>query len=247
MASRTLQRLMEEAPRGQPLDADMLRDMGVSAQQASYMVNSGWMVRLAKGAYLLTGDTPSPDGTIAYLSRRIPSLHVAGLTALEWYRMRHYAHCPDRVILWGGSTYEIPAWVAAYMPYTYQTTQIFDQDIQEGAGMEPLPHGNRSVLVSVPERALLELASDIGKRGQKGQSLEEAVNLMPSLQNLRPHVLDHLLSHCTRVKVVRLARDLCAASGYAWASDLQKHVERLGTGKRWTSSRNGSARLTLSR
>ncbi|WP_187638692.1 MULTISPECIES: type IV toxin-antitoxin system AbiEi family antitoxin domain-containing protein [Paraburkholderia] len=37
------------------------------------------------------------------------------------------------------------------------------------------------MLISVPERALIELARHIGK----GQSLEEAINLMPSLRNIR--------------------------------------------------------------
>jgi hypothetical protein len=46
-------------------------------------------------------------------------------------------------------------------------------------------------MVSVPERAILELASDIGK----GQSLEEASNLSASLRNLRADVLDEFLGH----------------------------------------------------
>jgi hypothetical protein len=245
MASKTLQRLMEEAPRGQPLDAEMLRDMGISPSQASYMVSSGWMVRLSKGAYLLTGDSPSSDGVIAYLSRRIPGLHVGGKTALDWQGVRHNLRFRERVVLWGRAPYEMASWVESTMLYTYQTTQLFDDGLPEGAGLEPLPNGNRSVLVSVPERALLELASDIGKRGQKGQSLEEAVNLVSSLRTLRPNVLDTFLSHCSRVKVAKLARDLGAASGYSWASNLQKHVDRLGAGKRWTSSRKGAPRLTL--
>jgi hypothetical protein len=245
MASKTLQRLMEEAPRGQPLDPDMLRDMGVSPQQATYMVSSGWMVRLSKGAYLLTGDTPSRDGIIAFLSRRIPGLHVGGKTALDWQGVRHNLHFRERVVLWGTRPYEMPEWVESHLQYTYQTTRLFDDRLPAGEGLEPLPGGNPGVLVSVPERALLELASDIGKRGKKGQSLEEADNLMPSLRNLRPKVLDRFLSHCDRVKVVKLVRDLGASSGYAWAGDLQKHVDRLGPGRRWTSSRKGGPRLSL--
>jgi hypothetical protein len=99
--------------------------------------------------------------------------------------------------------------------------------------------------VSEPERALLELASDVGKRRAKGQSLEEAMGIAASLRNLRPKVLDTLLSHCTRVKVVKLVRDLGKASGFAWGNDLQRHVDRLGAGRRWTSSRKDGPRFTL--
>lgn len=111
---------------------------------------------------------------------------------------------------------------------------LFDGDFPYGKGLKPLPAGDPGVLVSVPERAILELASDIGK----GQSMEEASNLMVRLRNLRPDVLDEFLSHCKRVKVVRLVRDLGLEADFSWARDLQKHVDRLGAGKRW-SNKNG--------
>jgi hypothetical protein len=43
MASKTLQRLMDVAPRGQPLDPQMLRDCGISPQQTTYLVTAGWL------------------------------------------------------------------------------------------------------------------------------------------------------------------------------------------------------------
>jgi hypothetical protein len=131
------------------------------------------------------------------------------------------------------------------MPYTLQTTRLFDSSMSENTALSPLPNRPPSLLVSEPERALLELASDVGKRRAKGQSLEEAMSLASSLRNLRPTVLNTLLSHCTRVKVVKLVRDLGEASGFPWGQDLQRHVDRLGPGRRWTSSRKGGPRLTL--
>jgi len=71
------------------------------------------------------------------------------------------------------------------------------------------------------------------------------MGIAASLRNLRPKVLDTLLSHCTRVKVVKLVRDLGKASGFAWGNDLQRHVDRLGAGRRWTSSRKDGPRFTL--
>ena len=106
-----------------------------------------------------------------------------------------------------------------------QTTQIFDEKLSSTAGIEALPNGQISILVSVPERALLELASDIGKQGDRGQSLEEAINLMPSLRNLRLKILEEFLLHCTGVKVVKRVRDLGAASGYSLRRDLQRFVD----------------------
>lgn len=241
MASKVLQGLMERAARGQPLDTEMLGAMGVSPALATYMVRAGWLTRLSKGAYLLAGDTPSREGILAYLSRRIPGLHVGGKTALDWQGVRHNLSFSGKVALWANKPHAMPRWVGTYMRYSFQTTKIFDDGIPYETGLKPLPSGNPHVLVSVPERALLELASDIGK----GQSLEEAVNLMASLRNIRPSVLDQFMAHCKRVKVVRLVRDLGKGSDYPWGADLQRHVDRLGEGKRWSNINKDGTRLTL--
>jgi hypothetical protein len=55
--------------------------------------------------------------------------------------------------------------------------------------------------VSAPERAMLELLSDVGKI----QSLQETRQLVEGLRTLREKTLDELLNHSTRIKVVRLA------------------------------------------
>lgn len=241
MANRTVQHLMQVAPRGQPLDTDMLRDFGVSPAQATYMVKAGWLQRLSRGVYLLTGDRPSRDGIIAYLARHIPGLHAGGKTALDWQGVRHNIAFRERVQLWGGRPYDFPSWIREYILFSYQTTRLFESDFPDEQGLKALPNGNSHVLVSVPERALLELASDIGK----GQSLEEARNLVVTLRNIRPLVLDDFLSHCQRVKVVRLVRDLGLWSEYPWGLNLQKHVDRLGVGKRWSNRTRDGERLTL--
>jgi hypothetical protein len=245
MASKALQLLMKNMPRGVPIDADRLRAMDISPQQATNMVNSGWLQRLSKGAYVLAGDTPTREGVLIFLGQRVPGMHVGGKTALEWQGVRHNISFRERVILWGERPYAMPEWIELHMPHTYQTTAIFDDGLPKNIGLAPLPNGSPHILVSIPERALLELASDIGKQGEKGQSLEEALNLMPSLRNLRTKQLEQLLNHCTRAKVVKLVRDLGASSGYQWGQDLQKYVDRLGPGKRWSSSRKNAPRFTL--
>ncbi len=87
---------------------------------------------------------------------------------------------------------------------------------------------------------MLELASDIGK----GQSLEEASNLMVTMRNLRADVLDEFMAHCKRVKVVLLVSNLGVEARFSWAKNLHQHVDHLGAGRRWSNKiRNG--RLTL--
>lgn len=241
MSGKAFQHVLDNAPRGQPLDPAMLRELGVSPALASYWVRAGWLLRLSKGAYLTRGDTPTSDGIIAYLSRRVPGLHVGGKTALDWQGVRHNIAFRPRIVLWGQAPYRFPEWVSAYVPYSYQTTQLFAESLSYETGLKPLPNANPGVLVSVPERALLELASDVGK----GQSLEEAINIAHILRNLRRGVLAQFLEACQRVKVVRLVRDIGLASGVAWAQDLQRHVDRLGAGKRWSNRTRNGERLVL--
>ena len=98
------------------------------------------------------------------------------------------------------------------LPGPLQATSLFDNKLPANRGLQPLPAGDQRVLVSVAERALLELFSDIGKQ----QSLVEARDLVESLSGLREKVLDELLRHTTRIKVVRVAA--------AFAAEMQLQV-----------------------
>lgn len=245
MAERAVQRLMREAPRGQPIDPEMLRNLGISPAQTHYLVTAGWLQRLSKGAYLLTGDLPTTEGILVYLSRHTPGLHVGGKTALDWQGVRHNIAFRPRITLWGVQAYRFPSWVKQHMPHTYQTTRLFDEPFSLSDCLKPLPLKNSAVLVSIPELALIELVSDIGKRGEKGQSLEEALHLADSLRNLRADRLRGLLRRCTRVKVVRLVRDLGESSGHEWGRDLRAIADQLSPGKRWSALEEGGRRLTL--
>ena len=93
--------------------------------------------------------------------------------------------------------------------------------------MQPLPTGRSEILVSVPERALLELLSDVGKT----QSLSEARQLVETMSTLRAKTLDELLAHTTRIKVVRLAEQMANDLNLPWAPLAKRHSQRLGGGK----------------
>jgi hypothetical protein len=77
----------------------------------------------------------------------------------------------------------------------------------------------------------LELLSDTGKL----QSLEETLNVAEGIRHLRPEVLETLLTHTTRVKVVRLAKALAENLDLPWLDIAKKHNERLGSSSPWTA------------
>ena len=234
---------LAELPRGEPLGLPVLAKHGVSAFRASALARSGWLVHLARGVYMLPGDTLSRDGCLAFLSRRIADFHVGGKTALDWRGVRQNVSVQEVLSLWGQSPKPLPAWFTERFPSRYQATRLFDAKLKTNLGLQPLPNGRRDVLVSVPERALLELLSDVGK----SQSLDEARQLVEGLRSLREKVLDELLAHATRIKVVRLAETLSRELELPWAAVAKRHSQRIGGGKRWVGVSKTGERLDLRR
>lgn len=192
---------------------------------------------------MLPGDTLTRDGALAFLARQVPGLHVGGKTALAWRGVRHHIPFREFLTLWGDRPKRLPAWFTSQFKARYQATRLFDDRLKRGFGLQPLPNGHPGVLVSVPERAMLEMLSDIGK----GQSLLEARELVEVLPSLREKVLDELLLHTTRIKVVRVAATLASNLNLPWAALAKKHSDRIGGGERWVAVLKSGERLDLRR
>ena len=235
--------VLARLPRGEPLSTAALRDYGVSEFRASDLARSGWLTHLGRGVYMLPGDTLFRDGCLAFLTHRVAGLHVGGKTALDWRGVRHYVRFREVLTLWGDEPKRLPTWFTERFPSQYQSTQLFDDRLPEGLGLQSLPAGHPDVFVSVPERALLELLSDVGK----AQPLEEARQLVELLHTLREKLLDQLLEHTTRIKVVRLAELLARELALPWAAAAKRHSQRIGGGKRWLAVTKSGERLDLKR
>lgn len=216
--------------------------MGIPPYQASYLARHGWLTHLGRDAYVRAGDRLERDACIEFLARSILGLHVGGKTALSWRGITHNIAFREKVSLWGNKSTRFPAWFTERFTSTYQTTQLFS-GLPADVGLQTLPVGHGRVLVSVPERALLEMLSDIGKT----QSLDEATKIFESIRSLRQPVLDELLAHVTRIKVVRILYHLAQETGQPWADLALEHSKRLGGGKRWQAVTRTGERLTLKR
>jgi len=230
-------------PRGTPLSTHLLRDHGLTAKQVGRLAESGWLRRLGRGVYLLPGDELNRDAALAWLGTQVPGLHVAGKTALGWRGVRHNLAFKERLVLWGDVPARLPDWLTVVFSASYQATHLFDDALPPDLGLAPLPGGRPDVLVSAPERALLELLSDVGKR----QGIDEARHLVEGARSLRLDVLDTLLAHLKRIKVARLAHWFADDLGLPWAGLARRHSERLGGGQRWVSATKTGERLNLKR
>lgn len=239
----SFKRILAELPRGEPLSTSVLRKHGVSEFRASALARSGWLTHLGRGVYMLPGDALTREACLAYFHGRISGFHVSGKTALSWRGIRQNVSFREVLTLWGDQPKRLPAWFTQRFPSRYQATQLFDDKLRKGFGLQPLPGGRSEVLVSVPERALLELLSDVGKT----QSLKEARELVEGLRTLREKALDELLAHTKRIKVVRLATLLGRELNLPWAGTAKRHSQRVGGGKRWIAVAKTGERIDLRR
>lgn len=189
----------------------------------------------------LPGDTLQRDDCLAFLAKQVPGLHVAGKTALAWHGVRHNLAYRETVVLWSDQQARLPAWLNGVVRVRYRVAHIFAPELPAGLGLVPLAGGHPDLPVSTPERALLELLSETGSF----EGLEEVRQLVESTRNLRLPLLDQLLGHLTRIKVVRLAALLASEFDLPWASLAQEHSRRLGGGRRWVAVGRTGERLDL--
>lgn len=239
----SLKNALASWPQGELLSTRDLEAQGLSAQRASYLGRHKWLVHLGRGVYTRPGDHLTPLACISFLSRTIPGLHVGSKTALSWRGVVHNIAFKERLEMWGRQPFRMPHWFEERFDYTYQATSLFSNELPYGYALQALPEGRSDVMVSVPERALLEMLSDVGKT----LSLAEAINIAENIRSLRAPVLEKLLAHITRIKVVRLLYELAHNAGQPWENLALEHSRRMGGGKRWQAITRTGERLCLGR
>jgi hypothetical protein len=181
------------------------------------------------------------DASLKFIATRFPGLHVGGKTALAWRGVRHNLSPREHLILWGDIRRSLPEWFTSRFPSRYVSKALFSKKLPADSGLQPLPETPDGALVSVPERALLELLSDVGVC----QGVEEARNIMEGVRSIRPEVLTTLLKNCLRVKVTRLCVQWAEELNLDWATAARSATKgRLGTG-RWSSRLKDGTTLTL--
>jgi hypothetical protein len=234
--------LLAEIPKDAPVDLGWLKERGVRESYASQLARAGYLHRLGAGVYCLPGVQLAMDASLGWIQARFPAMHVASKNALMWRGIRHNVGIAEKLVLWSESQFRVPLWFSERFPCRNHAVSIFDATVEPSYGISAALGKPNNLRVSEPERALLELFSEVGTF----VSYEEARNLTENARNLRLNVLECLLSHCTRIKVVRLAHALADELDLPWRHLAQQHSERLGGGARWVLSRKTSlGKLTL--
>jgi hypothetical protein len=205
--------------------------MGISADLAVHYAKSGWLVRLAHGVYARPGESLELQPSLGFLERKLPGLHVGGKTALYWYGIRHYVAQRSVTQLYGWKAAKLPEWFTTRFPAEYHRKRLFKEDPSALLYASPFEQQEGAPHVSEPERALLEVLSDVGVR----QPLEEARDLAQGTHTLRAGVLRELLRACTSVKTVRLCLTLGDEFELPWAKKLDPNELPLGSLRPWVT------------
>ncbi|XAH22283.1 type IV toxin-antitoxin system AbiEi family antitoxin domain-containing protein [Xylophilus sp. GW821-FHT01B05] len=216
---------------GTPLTSGDLAGLGISADLAVHYVRAGWLVRLTRGVFCRPNDPLALHPSLILLQRRFEGLHVGGKSALDWYGVRQYVAQQPVLQLYGWATGKLPEWFTERFPAEYSRKRLFDEEPGALLHIGPFEKRSGAAQVSAPERALLELLSDVGVR----QPLQEARELMESAYSLRADVLRELLQRCTSVKTVRLCLQLGREASLPWAAKLDPATLPTGSDRPWVS------------
>lgn len=237
-----LNALYTHLPPGMPLTSEDLAALGISADLAVHYVRAGWLMRLARGVFCRPNDTLGLHPSLTLLQRRLKGLHVGGKSALDWYGVRQYVAQQPVLQLYGWAAGRLPEWFTEHFPAEYHRKRLFDEQPSALLHAGPFEKHSGAPQVSAPERALLELLSDVGVR----QPLQEARELVESTYSLRVEVLRELLQHCTSVKTVRLCLQLGREASLPWAAKLDPATLPTGSDRPWVS-RSADGLLVLKR
>ena len=229
MATNLIRNLQTTQPRGTPFDSASLRKLGISSALAHEYIQTGWLARLGRGVFMFAGNELVRDSSIKFLERRISGLHVAGKTALAWRGFQQNLAHKETLCLWGGTKAVLPDWFLERFPARYSAPRLFGEDLPAGFGLAALPESPDGPLVSVPERALLEMLSEVGVHQEVG----EARGIMETLRQLRTRELGVLLRSCRMIKTVRLCVVWAEEFELPWAAPAREAAaHRWGT-NRW--------------
>jgi hypothetical protein len=177
---------------------------------------------------------------------------VGGRTALELQGFGHYLSATSsREVHVYRNRKNPPGWVSRLNLGTrlvfHRATRLFEHaaispglgkrsdapnadawSAQTGLTKHPWGHWNWPLILSTPERAILELLDEVPQR----ETFHQAEMFMEGLSNLSPRRLHTLLVDCRSVKVKRLFLWFAERHNHAWLKKLERTSIDLGRGKR---------------
>jgi len=226
-----INRLINQWPKGTVGVTSYLTSLGFSYELLRRYKDSGWIEKLGRSAYILSGDEIGWPGALYTLQTQLAlPVHVGGKTALELKGYAHYLPAKhNKLFLYGPRGLILPAWFKEdcfNVKFFVTRTNLFPADSREG--FTDFKERDFSVKISAPEVAAMEMLHLVPKE----VGFDEAQLIMENLVTLRPDVIQGLLASCRSVKVKRLFLYMAERQEHTWLSMLDLSKIDLGKGKR---------------
>lgn len=246
--------LQHTIPEGLVVDAGWLEQHGVSRQLRCKYVMHGWLLSPVRSVYCRPA--PSQEAKSLPWEQLVISLNallsvpvaVGAKTALELQGFSHYLAARGSREAHLYSNEDLPGWVSrlpvstmlvfhsamklfkhgAIPPYDSETNAAISAQADSSLTRQQWGRSNWQLVMSTPERAILELLDEVPKR----ETFHQADVLMEGLRNLSPRRLQMLLGDCRSVKVKRLFFWFAERHNHAWLQKLDHSKIDLGKGKR---------------
>ncbi|MEE8058822.1 MAG: type IV toxin-antitoxin system AbiEi family antitoxin domain-containing protein, partial [Pseudomonadales bacterium] len=247
-----LNHLERALPEGLLVDAPWLERSGYYRSLRSHYVAAGWLEQPARSVFRRPRGTVGWEQTVISLQTLLKyPVSVGGRTALELQGYAHYLPQSQKTIhLYGDK--KLPSWVNKLkieqsfvfhnrlrllpkVDLSTSTTSLFDLSIpgretnlQGGLRITPWGQWLWPLIISTPERAILELLDELPKY----ETFHLADVTMEGLVNLSPRRQQALLEETKSVKVKRLFFFFAERHQHRWLKHINRDKIDLGKGKR---------------
>jgi hypothetical protein len=228
-----INQMVKQMPKSVLLTSQWLKEHGITNKLAWWYVHSGWLEKIIPKVYKKTGGYVAWYDVVSALQQQLKlPVHIGGKTALQLLGKSHYVPMQTihQIDLYQTQQVKLPTWINKIPEDSGQFNifahQLFDKDFEKG--IITWQFHELELQLSSPERALLELLSNIPKQ----YTYEEAYLLMESLSRLRPEIAQTLLEKCYSIKSKRLFLHLAEKCHHEWMKELKVKKIVLGSGKR---------------
>jgi len=227
-----INQLVKAVPKNAVLTTSWLQKHGVSNKLAWWYVKSGWLLRIADGAYCLAGSNISWSGAISAAQQQLElPIYPGGKTALQLLGKTHYISMVLLSIdLFAPPKTKLPRWLQTSSCWKesliVHRPALFNDD--SSAWLTTLEIGEQSIMISSPEKASLELCYLV----PNAVTFEEGALIIENQSRMRPKVLQNLLESCQSYKAKRLLLHLGEHFQHPWIAEIDLNRIDLGKGKR---------------
>ena len=205
-----------------------LSSLGFSYNSLFGYKKSGWIDEFGRGAYCKHGQNPPLEAALSALHLQLKKpIRLGGRSALAQRGFLHFV--PSRetsATIYANRGVVLPAWFKSKFSESVQLSAT--TFLPPSIGISEAPVNGFQILLSDPERAILELLEQVPRTVQ----LNECYQILELMVNLRPKLLHDLLEHCSSVKTKRLFLLLAKDLNHQWYEMFDTKSINLGSGCR---------------